>query len=95
MSVEVNVFLNGERSNFRGKANDISRGGMRLLLTRELEPGTSLLLAFLIPYQAIKFNLCGVVRNRSGFNHGIEFINASPHQEEMIERTCQILKLLQ
>lgn len=93
--VEVTVFLNRGRANHRGEASDLSRGGMRLFLPRELDPGTSLILEFLIPYQALKFNLCGVIRNRSGFNYGVEFINATVHQEEMIERTCQVFKLLQ
>jgi hypothetical protein len=92
--VEVTVLLNGDRFNHHGQASDISRGGMRLFLPRELEPGTSLSLEFSIPYQAVKFNLYGIVRNRAGFNHGIEFINATPHQEEMIERTCKVFELL-
>lgn len=94
IAVDVTVFVNGDRANHRGEASDISRGGMLLFLPRELDPGTSLILEFLIPYQALKFNLCGVIRNRAGFHHGVEFINATPHQEEMIERTCQVLKLL-
>jgi c-di-GMP-binding flagellar brake protein YcgR len=74
--VDVTVFVSGDRANYRGEASDISRGGMLLFLPRELAPGTSLILEFLIPYQALKF------------------INATSHQEEMIERTCQVLKLL-
>lgn len=92
--VEVTIFLQGDRFSHRGQASDISRGGMRLFMPRELGAGTSLILEFLIPYQAVKFNLCGVVRNRTGFNHGVEFINATPHQQEMIERTCKIFELL-
>jgi len=85
--VEVTVFLNGARANYRGEASDISRGGMRLFVPRELDSGTSVTLEFVIPYQALKFNICGVIRNRSGFNHGVEFINATPDQQQMIERT--------
>jgi c-di-GMP-binding flagellar brake protein YcgR len=92
--VDVTVFVSGDRANYRGEASDISRGGMLLFLPRELAPGTSLILEFLIPYQAIKFNLCGVIRNREGYHHGVEFINATANQEEMMERTCQVLKLL-
>jgi len=92
--VSVTVFLNGERSNLRGEASDISRGGMRLFLTRELEAGTSVILEFLIPYNTAEFVLRGVVRNRVGFNHGLEFLNPSPLQEQMIERTCKVFKLL-
>jgi len=92
--VDVTVILNGERFNHRGEASDISRGGMRLFLPRELDPGASLTLEFQIPYQAVKFNLCGVIRNRAGFNHGVEFINATRYQEEMIDRTCKVFDLL-
>ena len=92
--VSVTVFLNGERMNLRGEASDISRGGMRLFLTREFEAGTSVVLEFLIPYNTTEFVLRGVVRNRVGFNHGLEFLNPSPQQEQMIERTCKVFKLL-
>ena len=92
--VSVTVFLNGERLNLRGEASDISRGGMRLFLTRELEAGTSVILEFLIPYNTTEFVLRGVVRNRVGFNHGLEFLNPTPLQEQMIDRTCNVFKLL-
>lgn len=92
--VSVTVFLNGERLNLRGEASDISRGGMRLFLTRELEAGTSVILEFLIPYNTTEFVLRGVVRNRVGFNHGLEFLNPTPLQEQMIDRTCKVFKLL-
>jgi c-di-GMP-binding flagellar brake protein YcgR len=92
--VSVTVFLNGERLNLRGEASDISRGGMRLFSTRELEAGTSVILEFLIPYNTTEFVLRGVVRNRVGFNHGLEFLNPTPLQEQMIDRTCKVFKLL-
>ena len=92
--VSVTVFLNGERLNLRGEASDISRGGMRLFLTRELEAGTSVILEFLIPYNTTEFVLRGVVRNRVGFNHGVEFLNPTPLQEQLIERTCKVFNLL-
>lgn len=92
--VSVTVFLNGERLNLRGEASDISRGGMRLFLTRELEAGTSVVLEFLIPYNTTEFVVRGVVRHRVGFNHGLEFLNPTPLQEQMIDRTCKVFKLL-
>lgn len=92
--VNVTVILDGQRSTFRGQASDISRGGMRLFLTRELPSGTSVTLEFLIPYNTTEFILRGVVRNRDGFTHGVEFLNLSPHHQRMIERTCKVFKLL-
>ena len=92
--VNCTIFLDGNRSSFRGQASDISRGGMRLFLTRELPLGVSLTLEFLIPYNAEEFILRGVVRNRDGFTHGVEFLNPSARQQEMIDRTCKVFKLL-
>jgi len=47
---------------------------MRLFLTRQLEVGgTSVILEFLIPYNTVEFVVRGVVRNRVGFNPGLEF----------------------
>lgn len=92
--VNVTALLEGERHSFRGQASDISRGGMRLFLTRELPLGTSLTLEFLMPYQTTEFVVRGVVRNREGFTHGVEFLNPSAEQQQMIERTCKIFQLL-
>jgi hypothetical protein len=92
--VNVTLILNGQRTSIRGEASDISRGGIRLFLTRELEPGTSMTLEFLIPYNTSEFVVRGVIRNRSGFMHGVEFLNPTPSQEQMIDRTCKVFKLL-
>jgi|ERR1035438_9726709 c-di-GMP-binding flagellar brake protein YcgR len=94
IAVNVTVFVDGQRSNFRGEACNISKGGLRLFITRELELGTSVILEFLIPYHATELILRGVIRNRDGFSHGVEFLNPTPHQQQMIERTCKVLKLL-
>ena len=92
--VNVTIFLNGERCQYRGQASDISRGGMRLFLTRELSAGTSVILEFIVPYNTKEFVVRGVIRNRDGFTHGVEFINATFHQQQMIERTCKVFDLL-
>jgi len=92
--VNVTLFLNGEKSSFRGQARDISRGGMRLFLTRELDPGVTVTLEFLIPYNTTELVVRGVVRNRDGFSHGVEFLNPTAYTQQMIERTCKVFRLL-
>jgi c-di-GMP-binding flagellar brake protein YcgR len=93
-SVNVTTVVNGERTTFSGQACDISIGGLRLFLTREIDAGTSLQLEFLLPYYSMELVVRGVVRNRSGFTHGVEFISPTPEQQEMIDRTCHVLALL-
>ena len=94
ISVNVRTFLNDQHHIFRGEACDISRGGMRLFLTRELEPGASVAMEFLMPYHGAELVLRGIIRNRSGFSHGVEFVSPAPYQQQLIERTCKVLGLL-
>ena len=92
--VTVTTMVNGERSSFSGQACDMSIGGLRLFLTREIEPGASLQLEFPLPYHSVDLAIRGVVRNRIGFTHGVEFVNPTREQQEMIDRTCSVLGLL-
>ena len=92
--VNVTAVINGEVSSFSGQASDLSRGGLRLFLTRVIELGASLQMEFKLPYYSMDLVIRGVVRNRSGFTHGIEFICATPYQQAMLERTCSVFGLL-
>ena len=92
--VNITVILEGEKHSFRGRASDISRGGMSLFLTRELPFGTSMKLEFLMPYNTTELIVQGVIRNRDGFTHGVEFLNPTAQQQQLIERTCKIFQLL-
>lgn len=92
--ISIATVVNGERTSFSGQGCDISIGGLRLFLTREIDPGTSLLLEFPLPYSSAQLEVRGVVRNRSGYTHGVEFVNPTRDQQELIERTCNVLGLL-
>jgi hypothetical protein len=86
--------LDGQRIELRGQASDVSRGGLRLLLTRELAPGTSLLMHFVLPYSSPQIAVRGIVRNREGFSCGVEFVSPTSYQQQMIERACKAFELL-
>jgi PilZ domain len=92
--VHATAFVEGVRSTLQGRACDVSAGGLCLFATRHMEVGTNLLMEFLLPYSSPKITVRGVIRNRSGFSYGIEFVNASHHQKQMIERTCKAFELL-
>jgi len=94
IDVNVTTVLNGQYASFSGQACDVSKGGLRLFVTRAIEPGSSLSLEFLLPYHSSELAVRGVVRNRAGFTHGVEFINPTPYQQQMIERTCDVFALL-
>ncbi|HZP18528.1 MAG TPA: PilZ domain-containing protein [Terriglobales bacterium] len=92
--VEVTVFAGGQRFTLSGKAVNVSRNGLRLFISRELELGVGLLVEFLLPYTSSEIVVRAVVRNREGFSHGVEFVSVTPYQQQMIERNCQVLEML-
>lgn len=92
--VNVELLVDGQRTRFHSQACDISRGGLSLFMTREIPIGVSVQLDFLLPYSSTPLLLRGVVRTRSGFNHGIEFVEPTDEQQEIIERACKVLTLL-
>lgn len=94
LNVDVTTTIDGQSCRFGGQAGDVSKGGLRLFVTRIFEPGTLLTLEFLLPYYSSELVLRGIVRNRSGFTHGIEFLDPTPHQQQVIERTCDVFALL-
>jgi len=94
ISVNVTMIENGKCVRLAGQACDISKGGLRLLVTRMIEEGTNLTMHFLLPYYSNELEILGVVRNRDRFTHGVEFINPTAYQQHIIERTCDVFALL-
>lgn len=92
--VSVSLLVDGEPAKFHSQATDVSRGGLSVFMTREIAIGVSVQLDFVLPYSSAALTIRGVVRTRSGFNHGIEFVRPTPQQEEAVERACKVLALL-
>jgi len=92
--VNVSLMVDGQRTKFHSQACDISRGGLSLFMTREIGIGVGLQLDFILPYSSTPLTVRGVVRTRTGFNHGIEFVSPTDEQQEIIERACKVLTLL-
>ncbi len=94
ISVNVTMMENGRYITLAGQACDVSKGGLRLFVTRTIEEGTSLMLQFLLPYYSTQLEIKGVVRNRDGFTHGVEFIDPTADQQHILERSCDVFSLL-
>jgi len=93
--VKISIGVDGKPLTFSGEASNVSIGGMALFTTRHLEPGTSLVMVLILPYSSEELKLRGVVRNRNGFTHGIEFTHSTPLQERLIELNCRAFALLE
>lgn len=57
--------------------------------------GASVSLQFSVPVATTPVRVRGVVRNRTGYRYGFEFVELTPEQQETISRTCRMLGLLQ
>lgn len=92
--VQVSVYEQSRYVEFSGEASDFSATGLCLILTRQLEKGIAITMQLQLPYNSQVMEMRGIVRHRSGFHHGIEFIGLNPESKEVLERTSKILGLL-
>lgn len=90
MRVAVQVFREGAVDSMWGRSNEVGQDGMSATLTGELQPGEVATLEFTLPATVIATKLRAVVRYRSGFRHGFEFLTLSEGQRETIQRALQI-----
>lgn len=78
LSVTVGL-LDGSRPRVRGRATEISEGGLALYAGVDLQPYDLMEIEFLAPSRA---RVTGVVRNRVGYYFGLEFLTPLPIDKE-------------
>ncbi len=78
----------------RGYALDISINGIAGVFTAGWEIGTRVWLEFSLPKCTGIMQIRAMVRNRSGYRYGFEFLNLSGRDRLLIQRTCRVLALL-
>jgi PilZ domain len=91
LRVSLQVFRAGEILSLWGRSNEIGADGIGATLTRQLEPGEVVSMAFTFPTPAHLMKLRALVRYRDGLRHGFEFLALSAEQREGIARMCEIL----
>src|ERR1700674_2705295 len=84
-----------ERREMRGRSLNINEGGIGGVFTTGWDVGTSVNLQFAVPVTTMPVRVRGVVRNRTSYRYGFEFVELTPQQQETISRACRTLELLQ
>lgn len=93
IDVPVRVFRNGEQ--IAGRGTNISAGGLQVLVAAKFELAEQLEVEISLPYYSSQvLRLPCIVRNNSGYNHGVEFLPSKPEHREVIDRVCGILSLI-
>jgi hypothetical protein len=90
MRIAVQVFRDGVVDSLWGRSNEVGQDGMSATLTGELQPGEVATLEFTLPATVIPTKLRAVVRYRSGFRHGFEFLTLAAGQREAIQRALEM-----
>ncbi|HJS97670.1 MAG TPA: PilZ domain-containing protein [Terriglobales bacterium] len=88
--VAVQVFRDGVVDSLWGRSNELGQDGMSATLTGELQPGEVASLEFTLPATVMPTKLRAVVRYRSGFRHGFEFLTLTEGQLEAIQRALEM-----
>jgi c-di-GMP-binding flagellar brake protein YcgR len=97
IDTELQVTILGleERRTMRGRSLNISEGGMAGVFAAGREIGRSVLLEFSVWTTSDPVRVGGVLRSRSGYRYGFEFVDLSASQREVISKTCRTLALLE
>jgi PilZ domain-containing protein len=88
--VAVQVFRDGVVDSLWGRSNEVGQDGMSATLNGELQPGEVASLEFTLPATVSPTKLRAVVRYRSGFRHGFEFLTLTEGQREAIQRALEM-----
>ena len=83
------------RREMRGRSLNINEGGIAGVFTAGWDVGASVTLQFSVPVATMPVLVRGVVRNRTSYRYGFEFVELTPQQQETISRTCRTLGLLE
>jgi hypothetical protein len=77
-----------------GRAFSLSDGGMGMFAGAELSLGDEMAVEFTPPYSSPPIRVQGKIRNRAGYNYGVEFLSESDSQKRDIAVLCQHLSSL-
>jgi hypothetical protein len=75
----------------KARFDEVSEGGMALTAGVELSPGDLVDVEFTPPYSGLPIRHRGVVRNRTGYRYGIEFLASNDRDAEQTARLLTML----
>jgi c-di-GMP-binding flagellar brake protein YcgR len=90
--VTVTHLSGGRYEKFEGHGRDLSEAGIGILLAADLSSGEVAGLSFLLPGSPGPWELRAVVRYRSGYQYGFEFLSLPAEQRELLRQFLQSQK---
>ena len=72
----------------------MGQGGIQALVATELRDHEHVMIEVTLPYNSQLLKLEGEVRNRFGYNYGLQFLPMGYTEEAQIRRVCGVLALM-
>ena len=79
---------------FDARGTSLSEGGMALFAGTELRTGDQVAVEFTPAYSAPPIRVDATVRNRTGYNYGVEFLAGSDNQKIRVEEFRRHMSIL-
>lgn len=94
LPIRVIVHRPSKTSVIVGRGNELNEGGMALTAGVELNPGDETEIEFTPPYSGVPIRIRGVVRNRTGYRYGMEFVAEDAQESEQVDRWKAMLGVM-
>jgi len=79
---------------YDGRGNELNEGGMAVTAGVELKVGREVAVEFTPPFTGLPIRVRGIVRNRTGYRYGVEFIMANAEETEQVTHLQSLLQTL-
>jgi PilZ domain len=96
LDVPIRVIVHSpERTKlYDGRGNELNEGGMAVTAGVELKVGREVAVEFTPPFTGLPIRVRGIVRNRTGYRYGVEFVMANPEETEQVDHLRSLLQTL-
>lgn len=84
LPVRVVVPLEDKTRIVSGRGNELNEGGLQVFAGTEMRVGDSIFVEFTPPYSGKPVRVAALVRNRSGFDYGLEFAPGDLQQQQRV-----------
>ena len=98
IDVEVKVVAlseDGSTNFFYGRGGEVGEGGMAIFVAREFAKGDVVRIIAKFPYADRALECHAIIRNRSSYCYGMEFLGLGSTEREYVSRTCHFLSMVQ
>ena len=94
LDLPLRIIVHREKTTIvNGRGSDISEGGLLIFAGVELKDGDEIFVEFTPPYSGEPIRVRSVVRNRSGYRYGVEFLWLSAEEHENTAKFRNLLRL--